>query len=517
MDIDEQLLVPDALHSENEHHFVSLLKELYLTTLSEPLPSDAFFVENSIDELIIDDLDEDQIWGQLTYRNDAIKTLVASFPSTFTSGSHEEDEGTLMLDTHDDDISSSEIDSDDDDEDEILGSYLDEEQSDVDVESIDGLDFGSDEEELEEEEEVDNDAIDSHSFDQKGSEDHEDKDLESYLDQIAEQEGVDVEEDDDDIDMFASDGFSDGEDIHYEDFFGSEEPPKQPLLPDSEEEFDDEEGEAMVDEKEEYLRKLEDESLQEKDWFMRGEVSVSDRPKDSLLSAIVDYDMGMTRKKVDEEEDDEDETSPGSKSGSNLEEIIKQRIKDGLFDDPIKVDAPVDNPDAGRDQSVDERGPGQRDSLSSMYEQDFLKLRGVVNDEEIEELHNDSQILLERIMLELDKLTQSKHGFSIKKGQFVDVEDIKAVNVASISANDTVSMELLPHQLASAGTKKSAIASSQELTTEEKKAKRRKTKQKLKGQEFVSKKRVEKELGTDGVKYGRSSEFFKLMDERSTS
>lgn len=64
---------------------------------------------------------------------------------------------------------------------------------------------------------------------------------------------------------------------------------------------------------------------QEKPWVLNGEVSAKSRPMNSLLAEHLDFDVAMKLpEKITKE------------TTNKLESLIKQRILDGLFDDPIR-------------------------------------------------------------------------------------------------------------------------------------------------------------------------------------
>ena len=64
-----------------------------------------------------------------------------------------------------------------------------------------------------------------------------------------------------------------------------------------------------------------------KDWSTKGEVLGKERPKDSLLTKAMDFEVGLKAPPI-----------PDREFTDKLENMIKQRIIDDLFDDPIKKD-----------------------------------------------------------------------------------------------------------------------------------------------------------------------------------
>ena len=62
-----------------------------------------------------------------------------------------------------------------------------------------------------------------------------------------------------------------------------------------------------------------------KEWSTRGEILGKERPKDSLLTKAMDFEVALKAPPI-----------PDREYTDKLEAMIKQRIKDDLFDDPIK-------------------------------------------------------------------------------------------------------------------------------------------------------------------------------------
>lgn len=75
----------------------------------------------------------------------------------------------------------------------------------------------------------------------------------------------------------------------------------------------------------EKIQKIEDEMMDDKKWTMKGEVECKDRNYNSLLEEFVDFD---TATKLPPQVTKE--------TTSNIESMIKQRVLDELFDDPIR-------------------------------------------------------------------------------------------------------------------------------------------------------------------------------------
>ncbi|KAI5179592.1 hypothetical protein NEOKW01_0055 [Nematocida sp. AWRm80] len=110
------------------------------------------------------------------------------------------------------------------------------------------------------------------------------------------------------------------------------------------------------------IETIENQLVSEKTWFEKGEVTISDRPKNSLLFK---QEKRKTAKKEEEEESDDSEDLAenlefkrsktvlkiDAQQQKEIEKIIKQKIKDKSYDNPRKP-KPV----------------SQKDKLSEMYE-----------------------------------------------------------------------------------------------------------------------------------------------------
>jgi len=73
------------------------------------------------------------------------------------------------------------------------------------------------------------------------------------------------------------------------------------------------------------MDKIEEEMVAAKDWTMKGEIQANDRPMNSLLAEHLDFDVsGKAAPKVTKE------------MNNTIESMITLRIKDELFDDPVR-------------------------------------------------------------------------------------------------------------------------------------------------------------------------------------
>ncbi|KAK8569361.1 hypothetical protein V6N13_046423 [Hibiscus sabdariffa] len=247
----------------------------------------------------------------------------------------------------------------------------------------------------------------------KGEEDTEDEDDEEGEDGTDE-----AEEEEDELGLFGGDDESDEDDLgnaRYEDFFSrkkskaSGDKAKHRDMLEEDSGSDDEQHadtevknqrkdslsnhEKELDKLRSKIEQMEKANLDPKVWTMRGEVTAAQRQKNSALEVDLDFEHNVRPAPVITEE-----------VTASLEDLIKTRISEGLFDDVQK--APTLSSKAPREvKELDENK--SKKGLAEIYEQEFVQKTDPASAPLTfsDELKKEASMLFKKLCLKLDALS----------------------------------------------------------------------------------------------------------------
>lgn len=215
----------------------------------------------------------------------------------------------------------------------------------------------------------------------------------------------------------------------------------------------------------EKITELEKAALAEKPWQLSGEVSGQARPENSMLEEDVEFEQtSRTAPAITEE------------TTLQLEDIIKQRIKDQAFDDVIRKEKPKEEVFEYKKRLTLDHEKSKL-SLAEVYEQEYIKKIQPKTEEEENPSHVEIQKLMDTLFIKLDAL--SNFHFTPKP----PVPEVKVVSnlpsvvmeeVAPVSVSDATL--LAPEEIKEKSKAGDLLGHSEKTSTDKKRERRQKKK-----------------------------------------
>ncbi|XP_054417864.1 U3 small nucleolar ribonucleoprotein protein MPP10 [Pteronotus mesoamericanus] len=213
----------------------------------------------------------------------------------------------------------------------------------------------------------------------------------------------------------------------------------------------------------EKIASLEKELLEKKPWQLQGEVTAQKRPENSLLEETLHFDHAVRMAPVITEE-----------TTLQLEDIIKQRIRDQAWDDVVRKEKPKEEAYEYKKRITLDHEKSKL-SLAEVYEQEYIKLQQEKTEEENPE-HVEIQKMMDSLFLKLDALSNFHFIPKPPVPEIKVVSNLPAIameEVAPVSVSDAA---LLAPEEVKEKNKAGDIKTAAEKTATDRKRERRKKK-----------------------------------------
>ena len=246
---------------------------------------------------------------------------------------------------------------------------------------------------------------------------------------------------------------------------------------------EDDTSNSDVDENEIFsqIKKIEEKMISnKKDWSTKGEILGKERPKDSLLTKAMDFEVGLKAPPI-----------PDREFTDKLENMIRQRIIDDIFDDPIKKDFINLNEQKKAENELDFEK--SKKGLGEIYEEKYL---GNENTEsKVDEIKKDCDDLCNQlfdIFKQMTNGTSTPYGLKGKKEDLINITNIPAIQIEDKGNFVSDNTEKIKSGKEMLNIKKLRTKNKEEMTSEELKNIHNKKKRNIKNR--IHKKENKKKL-----------------------
>ncbi|XP_053514918.1 U3 small nucleolar ribonucleoprotein protein MPP10 [Artibeus jamaicensis] len=251
----------------------------------------------------------------------------------------------------------------------------------------------------------------------------------------------------------------------------------------------------------EKIASLEKELLEKKPWQLQGEVTAQKRPENSLLEETLHFDHAVRMAPVITEE-----------TTLQLEDIIKQRIRDQAWDDVVRKEKPKEEAYEYKKRLTLDHEKSKL-SLAEIYEQEYVRLHQEKKEEEENPEHVEIQKMMDSLFLKLDALSNFHFIPKPPVPEIKVVSNLPAITMEEVAPVSVSDAALLAPEEVKEKNKAGDIKTAAEKTATDRKRERRKKKyrkhMKIKEKE-KRKKLLEKSNPDQTGKYSKAAAAEKL-------
>uniref|UniRef100_A0A2K5YH58 U3 small nucleolar ribonucleoprotein protein MPP10 n=1 Tax=Mandrillus leucophaeus TaxID=9568 RepID=A0A2K5YH58_MANLE len=286
----------------------------------------------------------------------------------------------------------------------------------------------------------------------------------------------DIDSDEDEGGLFGSKKLKSGKssrNLKYKDFFDPVESDEDTTSvhddeldsnKDDDEIAEEETEELNISEMNEKIASLEKELLEKKPWQLQGEVTAQKRPENSLLEETLHFDHAVRMAPVITEE-----------TTLQLEDIIKQRIRDQAWDDVVRKEKPKEDAYEYKKRLTLDHEKSKL-SLAEIYEQEYIKLNQQKTTEEENPEHVEIQKMMDSLFLKLDALSNFHFIPKPPVPEIKVVSNLPAITMEEVAPVSVSDAALLAPEEIKEKNKAGDIKTAAEKTATDKKRERRKKK-----------------------------------------
>ncbi|XP_038517059.1 U3 small nucleolar ribonucleoprotein protein MPP10 [Canis lupus familiaris] len=214
----------------------------------------------------------------------------------------------------------------------------------------------------------------------------------------------------------------------------------------------------------EKIASLEKELLEKKPWQLQGEVTAQKRPENSLLEETLHFDHAVRMAPVITEE-----------TTLQLEDIIKQRIRDQAWDDVVRKEKPKEDAYEYKKRLTLDHEKSKL-SLAEIYEQEYIKLNQQKTAEEENPEHKEIQKMMDSLFLKLDALSNFHFIPKPPVPEIKVVSNLPALTMEEVAPVSVSDAALLAPEEVKEKNKAGDVKTAAEKTATDKKRERRKKK-----------------------------------------
>ncbi|XP_019608794.2 U3 small nucleolar ribonucleoprotein MPP10 [Rhinolophus sinicus] len=214
----------------------------------------------------------------------------------------------------------------------------------------------------------------------------------------------------------------------------------------------------------EKIASLEKELLEKKPWQLQGEVTAQKRPENSLLEETLLFDHAVRLAPVITEE-----------TTLQLEDIIKQRIRDQAWDDVVRKEKPKEDAYEYKKRLTLDHEKSKL-SLAEIYEQEYMKLSQQKTAEEENPEHVEIQKMMDSLFLKLDALSNFHFTPKPPVPEMKVVSNLPAITMEEVAPVSVSDAALLAPEEVKEKNKAGDMKTTAEKTATDKKRERRKKK-----------------------------------------